>query len=115
MGREEIDIISPPSNNAALASPFPAPFRRTLFSRPEVVRPATPPSVCITTALIPVKSLDFDQGVNVTLVFRLFERRRITVPPSISRARASPIHQSDCRDSRARHMTHWRKAAGANT
>jgi 4-hydroxythreonine-4-phosphate dehydrogenase len=69
LGREEIDIIRPAveqllSENITISGPFPA---DTLFHQD--ARPRYDAVICMyhDQALIPLKTIDFDRGVNVTL------------------------------------------------
>ena len=120
MGREEIDIISPAIEQlAALGLSVSGPVPPDALFTPGS-RPTYDAAICMyhDQALIPVKSLDFDQGVNVTLGLPIVRTspdhgtafdiagKGIADPSSLIAAIRMAGHMA----------THWRKAAfGANT
>ena len=96
MGREEIDIIRPAIDrlsgvDAEIRGPLAG---DTMFH--EAARLTYDVAVCMyhDQALIPMKTLDFDNGVNVSVGLPLYAHRRITAPPIISLAPRRPIRTS---------------------
>ena len=109
MGREEIDIIRPAIDrlsdvDAEIRGPLAG---DTMFH--EAARGTYDVAVCMyhDQALIPMKTLDFDNGVNVSVGLPFVRTSPITAPPIISLAPRQPIRQAWYRPSewlrRSRH------------
>jgi len=92
LGREDIDIIMPAiAELRAAGIDVRGPLAADTMFHAAARSAMTPPCACYhDQALIPVKTIDFDGAVNVTLGLPFIRTSPIMAPPSTSPAAGSP-------------------------
>jgi 4-hydroxythreonine-4-phosphate dehydrogenase len=96
LGTEELTIVEPAieilrGEGIDVRGPLPA---DTMFTPPRAQTYDCAICMYHDQALIPVKTLAFDDAVNATLGLPFIRPRRIMAPPSTSPAPAGPIHRA---------------------